>query len=188
MNEHVGIRKRVGEVVVVGDDQFQAQFPRPCCLLHTGDAAVHRDHDLGTPGRERFERLGVEAIALLEPVRHIPARLCVNRLEATHQDRGGAHAVGVVVAVDHDRPAGPCGGQQSVGRGRDARQEVGIAEVGHRAAEKRSYRRGIGQSACRQQSRGDRGDAGRPLDRLHQYPVVRQDPPTFRHGSTPFEK
>ena len=111
MHEHVGRGERVGEVVVVGDDQFEAQLSRPCCLGHARDAAVDRDHDLGTPGRERFERLGVEAIALLEPVRHIPAHLRVDCLQATHQDRGGAHAIGVVVAVDHDRPAGPCGRQ-----------------------------------------------------------------------------
>ena len=29
MHEHVGIWKRVGEVVMVGDDQFQTQLPRP---------------------------------------------------------------------------------------------------------------------------------------------------------------
>jgi hypothetical protein len=134
MHEHVSCGERVGEVVVVGDDQFQAELPRPHGLGHAGDAAVDGDHDLGTPGRERLERFGVEPVALLEPVGHVPTRRRIDRLEAAHQDRRGAHAVGIVVAIDHDRPPGPRGRQQPFGCRRDARQQVGIAEVGHRAA------------------------------------------------------
>ncbi len=146
VDEHGSLGERVGERVVIRDDQFKAKFLGEAGLRHARDATVDRDDEAGAVGGERPQRIGVEAVALLESIGHIPRGRRVDRLEASGKDRRGTHPVGVVVAIDHDLSACSRGGKNPIGCLGDPRQQFRITQVGHRAAEKRPHRRSIGQS------------------------------------------
>ena len=160
MHEHVGLGQRLGKVVMVGDDQFEAEVPGDFRLGDASDAAVDCHHEARALRGERRQSLGVEAVALLLPAWHIPNGLRVDRLQAADQDRRRAHAIGVVVAVDHDLSSSPRRGEDAVGRLGYARQRLGVAKIGERAREKRLHGGGIGNAAGREQSGKDARHAG----------------------------
>ena len=107
--------RRVGVAgpVVIRDDDLE---PEPCRLLDLGDgrdAAVDRQDELDALSCEARERLHVEPVAFLESRREVPGRIGAELAEQEDRERGGADAVGVVVAVDADllpgRHRGPDG-------------------------------------------------------------------------------
>ena len=184
MHEHVGLGQRVGERVMVGHDQLQPQFSGPAGLGHAGDPAVDRDDEVRSLPGQRRQGVGVEAVSLLEAVGDVPRGLGVDRFEAAHQDRRGAHAVGVVVAIDDDLPAGPGCHQDAVGGRGDAGERLGIAQVGERAGEKGLGGRSVADAAGREQAGHDAGNAGGTLQRRHRRAVVGTNMPAFRHGGS----
>ena len=185
MHEHGRLRKRVCERVVIGDDQFEAEFAGPGGLGHARDPAIDRDDEARALRGERLEGCGVQAVALLQPIGHVPRGLCVERIEASHEDRGGAHAVGVVITVDDDLPAGPGGGEDPIGGVGHARQRLGIAEIGERAREERLHGGCIGDAAGGEQGGHDARHAGRPFERRNGRAVVGADVPAFGHEGGP---
>ena len=56
---------------MVGNDEFQAQLARGLGLVHTRNSAVHGDHDVGTPRRQFAQRLVIQAVAFLDPMRYV---------------------------------------------------------------------------------------------------------------------
>ena len=186
MDEHVGRRQRLVEMMMVGDDELHAQGPGPSGRLHGGDPAVHRDDQAAAVGGERLDGPRLEAVAVLEAVGHVPADAGADRLEAAQQDRGAAHAVGVVVAVHHDPAAGPGRGQDPVRRLGHPGQRLGVAEVGEAGREEGARGPGVGDPAGDEQGRDDARHAGRPFQAGDGAGVVRTDEPAFRHGPTPF--
>jgi len=188
VDEHVGRGKLLGEVVVVGDDQLEAEPASPFRLRGRGDAAVDRDHEVRAVGGELLEGLGVEAVALVLAAGHVPGGLGVEGLEAADEDRRRAHAVGVVVAVDHDLPAGLHRGQDAVGRLGHAGKRLGITEVREGAREKRLHRTRIRDTAGGEQRRDEARHAGRPLQCRHGGSVVGTDVPALGHRGNPFHE
>src|SRR2546425_12288757 len=89
-------------MVVVGDDEIDAELAREQGLAHGGDAAVD-GHDDARPVRgELAERLAVEAVALLVAVRDVRADDRAELAERPDEDRRAGDAVDVVVPVDDD--------------------------------------------------------------------------------------
>src|SRR2546425_2352170 len=89
-------------MVVVGDDEIDAELAREQGLAHGGDAAVD-GHDDARPVRgELAERLAVEAVALLVAVRDVRADDRAELAERRDGDRRAGDAVDVVVPVDDD--------------------------------------------------------------------------------------
>jgi hypothetical protein len=136
VNQHVGCRQPFGQAVVIGDDELKADLAGHVGLGHTGDPAVDRDDQVSSIGLEPPESVGIEAIPFVESVWHIPAGLGMNRLQTVEQDGGGRHAVGVVVAVDHNLPASFRCGQNAVGRVGHTDEFLGFPQVRHRGIEK----------------------------------------------------
>ena len=96
-------------VVVIGDDQINAELSCDLGFFDRRDAAVDADDDVGALGRERFDGLGVEAVALFESVGDVGPDVGVRAAdghEGVVEDRRGGDAVDVVVAIDHDLLAG----------------------------------------------------------------------------------
>ena len=193
MHEHVGVRERVAEGVVIGDDEFEAELTGPRRLGDARDAAIDRDDEARSLGGERLERRGVESVALLDPVGHVPDAAAIRRrrargiecLEAVGEDRRGAHAVGVVVAIDDDAAARPDRREDAVGRLRNAGQRLGVAEVGERACKEGLHRRRVIDAPGCQERRDDARHAGRPLEPGHGRRVVRPEMPPLGHARLP---
>src|SRR5437870_11618443 len=89
-------------MVVVGDDEIDAELAREQGLANDGDAAGD-GNDAARPIRgELAERLAVEAVPLLVAVRDVRADDRAELAERTDEDRRAGDAVDVVVPVDDD--------------------------------------------------------------------------------------
>ena len=100
-------RKLLGGPMMVGDDDFEAERTRVLDLGNGGDAAVDRDDELEALAGEPRQRVGIQAVALLEPRRQMPRDIGTQFAQQQHRERGRADPVGVIVPVDAD--AGACG-------------------------------------------------------------------------------
>ena len=95
-------RQRLLRLVMIGDDQLHAEPGRLVRFVEAGDAAIDGDDDVGAVLGELLQRLVVEAVAVVEAVRHVELDLGIEQVQAGQQDRGRGDAVHVVVAVDAD--------------------------------------------------------------------------------------
>ena len=78
------------------------------------------------------QRLGIESVAFLQPVRHIDIDLGPKQAQTLQQDGRSSHAIDVVIAVDADALPGPDSGQQAVDGSGHPRQEVGAVQTAQR--------------------------------------------------------
>ena len=69
--------RRLGQLgaegMVVGDDQFQAALAGGQGLGHAADAAIDGDHQRRPAVAPRLHGLAVQAVALIDAVRHVVA-------------------------------------------------------------------------------------------------------------------
>ena len=166
VDQHSGVRQPLLELVVVGDDQFQAEPAGLVGLGKAGDAAVHRDHQLCPGLGDLPQRLRVQAVAFLQAVGHVEIDgLRSHEVQALPEDRGAGDAVGVVVAVDADCPALAHGGEEPVGRGRHAGEETRREQAGERRIEEAARPVGVVEPAVEEELRDD----GRRPERGRQF-------------------
>ena len=126
-----------------------------------GDAAIDRDDDIGAAGGERAERVVVEAVAFVDAIGDVEVDPCTEQSQAEQQDRGGRHAVGVVVAVDGDPPAVADGGVDQLGGSHGAGQFFRIAQAAELGIEKLAGAIAIADAAA-QRAAGRRPRGCRP--------------------------
>src|SRR2546425_12289499 len=87
-------------MVVVGDDEIDAELARERGLPHGGDAAVDGPDDARPVRGELAERLAVETVPLLVAVRDVRADDRAELAERTDDDRRAGDAVDVAVPLD----------------------------------------------------------------------------------------
>ena len=104
------------ELVMVGDDQLQAQLAGRLRLGQAGDAAIDRDDQRRPALGQRPQRLVVQPVAFFEPIGHVVRHIGPEQPQADNEDRRAGHAVGVVVAIDDDLSLVADGRMNSVGR------------------------------------------------------------------------
>ena len=102
--------RRLGQLrrrlVVIGDDQLQAELAGQGGLFHGGDAAIDRDQHRRLAVAPGADGLDVQPISFLDAMGHIVADLGPQHLQTEPEDRRAGNAVDVIVAVDHDPPPG----------------------------------------------------------------------------------
>src|SRR5438552_176368 len=166
-------------MVVVGDDEIDAELARERGLAHGGDAAVD-GHDDARPIRgELAERLAVEAVPLLVAVRDVRADDRAELAERTDEDRRAGDAVDVVVPVDDDALAS---------RERTVEALDRPVQIAHRRA---LIRRDPGRQEVRHLPRADAPPREDPRDERGDTigdipdPLCGHDPATLRHEAHP---
>ena len=97
-----GIGQFVLALVVVGDDDIHADAPGKICLLEIGDAAVHAHQQPCSFQPQPGDGIGVQGIALGEPVWDVRDDFSALLGEIRAQKAGGGDAVHVVVAEYRD--------------------------------------------------------------------------------------
>lgn len=101
--DHGGrVGQSVGRFVVVGDNQGHAAFGGGLGRGKRIDAAVHADQQ-GVPRRQALHRLHVEAVAFPVARGRVHVRMGAVAAQGLDQQRRSAHAVHVVVPIDHHR-------------------------------------------------------------------------------------
>ena len=97
---------RVGQralgLVVIGDDEIDAELARPPRGVGAANAAVDRHDDVDLLGVQPIDRRRLQAVAVAQPLRDEVDDLAAEHLERAPEDDGRGDAVDVVVAVDRD--------------------------------------------------------------------------------------
>ena len=96
------VRQRLSRAVVVGDDDVQAELLRPTHLVDRSDAAIDGEHEVDAVLGEALDRLGCEAVSLLEATRQPPLHVRAELPQHEHRNGRRGDPVDVVVAVDAD--------------------------------------------------------------------------------------
>jgi len=176
--EHVGCgRQLLAGLVMVGDDHVQAQSAGVSHLLDGRDTAVDRHHHLGATVGELLERLAAEPVALLDTVGDVDVDVGAQVAQAPHQQRGGADAVGVVVAEDGDAPPRAHGVEQEIRRRGDLAVPAGVVQFVQGGLKEALGCGRLLQAAVEQQHRRHVGDVqGRGETAGLRAPVRRQYP------------
>ena len=94
--------QRLLALMMVGDDEINAQLLTQLRLAHGGDAAVHGDDQLDALGVELVDSDGIQAVALLQTAGNVAHRVGAVAAEKIRQQAGGGDAVHVVVAEHGD--------------------------------------------------------------------------------------
>ena len=89
-------------LVMIGDDQVDAELARAQRRLGAADAAVDRDDQRHAFGVQPIDRRRLQAVAVAQPFGDEVDDVAAEQLERAPQDDGGRDAVDVVVAVDGD--------------------------------------------------------------------------------------
>jgi len=178
--------RRLGEsrawLVVIRDDQAHAPLLRQRGLFAACDPAVDRDDQLRALVGEPGNGLAVQAVPFVEAVGQVVPHLGAQQLQALAQDGGAAHAVDVVVPVDHyatllpDRLPDGLGGLRATG------QAGRVTEVGQPAVEELPGLARVGDAATDQQLGDDGRDRGGTLQGRDLICIMRMDPPPLAHG------
>ena len=132
-----GVRQRFGRLMVIDDDDVEAEAAR---VLHGGvarRAAIDGDEEARAGGLQRLDRRHVRPVTLRQPIGNVDAVRRAARRQQSREQRGRSGAVDVVVAEDgdglapRDRRAEARHGFIHVLEGRRIRQQVA-----HRRREK----------------------------------------------------
>ena len=186
------ITSAVGQVgadrVMVGDDQLEAELARQIGLGHGRDAAIDRDDQLGPVlGRQPPERLGIDPVALVDPVGDVVVDvLRPGQAEAGPEDARAADAVDVVIAIDDDLPA------LADRRGRSGRPRrrrrggiSGSCRLAQLRLEERPGRVGVFDPPVQEELRQQRRHARLPAQRRDPRRIVRPQVASARSSRRP---
>ena len=100
------VGQRVAGAVVVADHDLEAELLGVRDLIDGGYSAVDGQNEAAAVVREPGQCLPANAVALVEAARQVPRDVGAELAQREHGERGGADAVGVVVAVHADPGAG----------------------------------------------------------------------------------
>ena len=119
---------RVG-LVMIRDDEIDAQLARAPGRFDTADAAIDRDDERHAVGVQTLERLGLQTIAVLQPIRDEVDDVGAEQLQRAAKNDGRRNAVAVVVAMDGDALLPFDRGKDPFDGGRHIRQPEWIVQM-----------------------------------------------------------
>jgi hypothetical protein len=151
-----GGRQRGGNGVVVDDDHVHAELAGACDLGDAGDAAVERDEEPGPLAGDALDGAGVESVPLVDAVRNVGLRWSADGVEEEGEERGGADAVDVVVAVEGDLLSLDDGAGEPLHGGGHALHPEGVREVAEIVREEPGGVLRIGDTAGDEDAGGER--------------------------------
>ena len=103
VGQHLGVHnslcggKRLGQVVVICDDDHEAGSSGSFDGLKLADAGIARDEKANTCGDSLIYRSGWQAVALI-PIRETIVHASLEKVQCLVEDSGGCLPVGVKVA------------------------------------------------------------------------------------------
>ena len=177
VHQRVRVGKHRRGVVVVGDDEIDAEVPGELGFGNGRHTAVDRHDDLRPIGGELAEGRRVQAVALLIAVRDVRAHRDPEVPECADEDGRAGDAVDVVVAIDDDALAGgertvdPVDGPVEVQHRRTVVRQPGREEARHVE---------VGEAARPKDLRDEARDTIRPIS-AHRPHGPGDDPAALRN-------
>ena len=102
VHHRLGVGQHVLALVVVGDDQVQANFPAEAGFLNASDAAVHGNDKIHPLAAEAPQRVAAQAIAVLDAAGDILHTVGAPGAQIVHQEDRGGDAVHIVIPEHGD--------------------------------------------------------------------------------------
>ena len=158
---HGAVGKLGAGPVVVGDHHVHPGGARGGHLGDRGDPAVDGHEQVHPAGRQPLDRARREAVPVVEAARDLPGGLGAERAEGPDEDRRGADAVHVVVAVHRDSRAAPHVGQDQLAGGPEPGDRERIVPLAR--AQEAGGLVGVHEAAAGQHGRQRGRDPERPL-------------------------
>ena len=192
-----GVGQRALGLVVVGDDQVDAELAGAPCRLAGANAAVDRDDQPHAIGVQLLDRDRLQPVAVAHALGKKVDDVAAEHFERASQDDRGGDAVDVVVAVDRDLLALRDRALQPRNGDVHARQPKRIVQVIERGIQEPRGHFGVAEPAHAEQPRDRRmhiqrgGQRGRllvvtrqvlPEERLHGVSVFTKAVPFFTHA------
>ncbi len=124
-----GARQFAVGLVVVGDDEVEAELGGPARRVGRADPAVHRHQHLRPLGVQAIDGRRLQPVAVAQPFGNEVGDVAAEQFQRAPQDHRRGDAVDVVVAVDDDTfPAGH-GGEQAIHRRRQIGEAPRVVQV-----------------------------------------------------------
>ncbi len=151
---------RVG-LVMVGDDQIDAEFAGATCGVGAANTAVDRDDQRDAVGVQPIDGRRLQAVSVLDPFGEEVHDVGAEQLERPAKDHRGGDAVHVVVAVDGD-PLPPADRRENaIDRHPHVGERHRIVKMIDRRVEEAVRQLRIAQAALDQQARDHRRNTER---------------------------
>ena len=116
--------------MMVEHDDIHAAFAQPGDGFHGGRAAVHGEQQFdGKFLQAILHAVVAQAVAFVHAVRQIKIHLPAKRAQNFQQQRGGSHAVHVVIAENDQRLVAFAGAEQPLDGGGHVRQQKRVGEI-----------------------------------------------------------
>jgi hypothetical protein len=132
--------RREGGMVMVGNDQIDADRARMGGFAHIADAAIDGDQQANPFTGKRIDGLDIQAIPLTDAVWNIGQNQPAHGADRLHQQRHCGHAIGIVIAVHRHQLVIVNGCGDTLHRGlhpahaeRIVQAIVGAEELAHRS-------------------------------------------------------
>ncbi len=148
-------------LVVIGDDEVEAERARPLRCLGAANAAVHRDDHVDLVGMQPVDRRRLQSVAVAQPLRNEMTHLAAEHLQRAAEDDSRGDAVDVVVAVDGDPLAARQRQLEARHRPFHVGQEKRVVQVIERRVQESVGNGGIAEAAQAQEPCDCRMDAER---------------------------
>ncbi len=145
-------------LVVVGDDQIEAERARVPRRVGRADAAVHRDDQDDAVGVQPIERGRLQPVAVAQALGDEVDDVGAEQLERAAQDHGRRDAVHVVVAVDGDALLARDRAENALDGHRHVGQRERVVQVVERRRQEPARQVDVAEPADAQQARGDGRD------------------------------
>ena len=149
-------RQRRVRLVMVGDDQIDAELAGAARRLDAADAAIDGDHEHDAVGVQPFDRGRLQAVAVAQPLRDEVHDVSAEHLERAPQNHRRRDPVDVVVPMDCDPLPPRDGAHDAIDRHAHVREGHWIVEVIERRVQKASRDLRIREAALTQQPRHNR--------------------------------
>ena len=163
-HDRAGVRQLCAGQVMVGDDQVHAERAARARLLERIDAGIHRHNKAHAFAGDVAQGRLVQAVSLAVARGQVIDRVRTGGAQAVDEDGRGAHAVGIVIAVDADALAAADGRAQTLHGGRHVRQRQRVRQAVRRGMQERVDGGVVRQSAAHKRARKKRRHAVRGGD------------------------
>ena len=148
-------------LVMVGDDQIDAELARPARRIGAADPAVHRHDERDAVRVQPFDRRRLQPVAVADALRNEVHDVGAEQLERPAQNHRGRDAVDVVVAVDRDPLLARDGGHDAIDRDAHVGEPHRIVELVERRVQKARGELRVAEPALTQKPGDGRIDAER---------------------------
>ncbi len=187
MDDDVGLGPLRSRRVVVGHEELEPELASESRLVQGRDAAIDgHDQRCLTLQRQRAERLGIDAVTLIDAVRDVILDVvgpC--QLQAGPENAGSANAIDVVITVDDDLSTLANGPDNAIGRLGGAGKCFGVVKTVTPRLQKGPSTGGVGDAPVQQELGNERGQSRGTAQAVDPVPVVRAKVPVMGHPRPP---